>query len=72
MLPFGVTIPATVSQRLDIPEGLMNYPVVTIVHFIRKDFVLLLKFLHIIDVSYCMEPVMIYLFNTIIKKSFVT
>jgi hypothetical protein len=28
MLPFGVTIPATVPQRSEIPEGLMNYPVV--------------------------------------------
>jgi len=27
MLPFGVTIPATVPQRSDIPEGLMNCPV---------------------------------------------
>jgi len=27
MLPFSVTIPATVPQRLEIPEGLMNYPV---------------------------------------------
>jgi len=27
MLPFGVTIPATVPQRLEIPEGRMNYPV---------------------------------------------
>jgi hypothetical protein len=27
MLPFGVTIPATVPQRLDIPEGLTNHPV---------------------------------------------
>jgi hypothetical protein len=27
MLPFGVTISATVSQRSEIPEGLMNYPV---------------------------------------------
>jgi hypothetical protein len=27
MLPFGMTIPATVPQRLEIPEGLMNYPV---------------------------------------------
>jgi hypothetical protein len=26
MLPFGVTIPATVPQRSEIPEGLMNYP----------------------------------------------
>jgi hypothetical protein len=26
MLPFGVTIPATVLQRSDIPEILMNYP----------------------------------------------
>ena len=28
MLPFGVTIPATVLQRSEIPAGLMNYPVV--------------------------------------------
>jgi hypothetical protein len=27
MLPFGVTIPATVLQRSEIPEELMNYPV---------------------------------------------
>jgi hypothetical protein len=27
MLPFGVTIPATVSQWSEIPEGLMNNPV---------------------------------------------
>jgi hypothetical protein len=27
MLPFAVTIPATVPQRSEIPEGLMNYPV---------------------------------------------
>jgi hypothetical protein len=27
MLHFGVTIPATVPQRPEIPEGLMNYPV---------------------------------------------
>jgi len=27
MFPFGVTIPATVLQRSEIPEGLMNYPV---------------------------------------------
>jgi len=27
MLPFGVTIQATVPQRLEIPDGLMNYPV---------------------------------------------
>jgi hypothetical protein len=27
MLPFGVTIPASVPQRSEIPEGLMNYPV---------------------------------------------
>jgi hypothetical protein len=27
MLPFGVTIAATVPQRSEIPEGLMNYHV---------------------------------------------
>jgi len=29
MLPFGLTIPATVTQGSEIPEGLMNYPVYT-------------------------------------------
>jgi hypothetical protein len=28
MPPFGVTIPATVPQRSEILEGLMNYPAV--------------------------------------------
>jgi hypothetical protein len=27
MLPFGVTIPATVPQGSEIPEGLINNPV---------------------------------------------
>jgi len=27
MLPFGVTIPATVPQRSEIPEGFINYSV---------------------------------------------
>jgi hypothetical protein len=27
MLPFGVTIPAIVLQRSEIPEGLKNYAV---------------------------------------------
>jgi len=27
MLPFGVIIPATVPQRSEILDGLMNYPV---------------------------------------------
>jgi hypothetical protein len=27
MLPFGVTIPDTVPQRSEFPEGLVNYPV---------------------------------------------
>jgi hypothetical protein len=27
MLPFGVTVPATVPQRSEFQEGLMNYPV---------------------------------------------
>jgi hypothetical protein len=29
MLPFGVTIPATVPQGSEIPEGLMNNPVLS-------------------------------------------
>jgi len=31
MLPFGVTIPATVPQGSEIPEGLMNNPVLPVV-----------------------------------------
>jgi hypothetical protein len=31
MLPFGVTIPATVPQGSEIPEGFMNNPVVTVI-----------------------------------------
>jgi hypothetical protein len=27
ILPFGVTIPASVTQRSEIPEGLMIYPI---------------------------------------------
>jgi hypothetical protein len=27
MLPFGVTVLATVLQKSEIPEGIMNYPV---------------------------------------------
>jgi hypothetical protein len=30
MLHFGVTIPATVPQRSDIPEGLLNYPILRV------------------------------------------
>jgi hypothetical protein len=32
MLPFGVTIPAAVPQRSEIPEGLKNYPVLCLEH----------------------------------------
>jgi hypothetical protein len=32
MLPFGVTIPATVPQKSEIPEGLMNYRVFSTIH----------------------------------------
>ena len=32
MLPFGVTIPATVPQGSEIPEGLMNNPVYTVLY----------------------------------------
>jgi hypothetical protein len=34
MLPFGVTIPATVPQGSEIPEGLMNNPV-SIIEIVR-------------------------------------
>ena len=32
MIPFGVTIPATILQRSEIPEGLMNYPVLFVMN----------------------------------------
>jgi len=38
MLPFGVTIPVTVSQKSEIPEGLMNYSVFWRVCKAVKDF----------------------------------
>jgi hypothetical protein len=42
MLPFGVTIPATVPQRSEIPEGLINYPVLFCSCFLLKgNFVLI-------------------------------
>jgi hypothetical protein len=40
MLPFGVTIPATITQRSEIPEGLMNYPVFKVQ---RRHFLLAIK-----------------------------
>jgi hypothetical protein len=36
MLPFGVTIPDTVPQRSEIPEGLMNYSVFKIFNNLSK------------------------------------
>jgi hypothetical protein len=39
MLPFGMTIPATVPQRSEIPKGLMDYPV----YISYYDFVFSLK-----------------------------
>ena len=41
MLPFGVTIPATVPQRLEIPEGFMNYPVLNFTAIILVMMILL-------------------------------
>ena len=35
MLPFGVTIPATVPQGSEIPEGLMNNPVFHLQFFVK-------------------------------------
>ena len=48
MLTFGVTIPATVPQRSEIPEGLMNYSIytATIIRKYRK-----MKLLWIKDVE---------------------
>jgi len=38
MLPFGVTIPATVPQRSEIPEGLKNYPIFKIGRIHERDY----------------------------------
>jgi hypothetical protein len=42
MLPFGVTIPATVPQGPEIPEGLMNNPVLPCIT-LRKNVIFGLK-----------------------------
>jgi hypothetical protein len=59
MLPFGVTIPATVPQGSEIPEGLMNNPVYgsegfCAVTFLSTKFVFVLKksLLYVSDVVY--------------------
>jgi hypothetical protein len=36
MLPFGVTIPVTVPQGSEIPEGLINNPVYKIFVLVEK------------------------------------
>ena len=36
MLPYGVTIPATVPQRSEIPDGLINYTVYKYIEYCRK------------------------------------
>jgi hypothetical protein len=43
MLLFDVTVPATVPQRSEIPEGLMNYPV----YLIYKDEMVFCLFLFV-------------------------
>jgi hypothetical protein len=40
MLPFGVTVPATVPQRSEFQEGLMNYPVFISLFFDHFYFIL--------------------------------
>jgi hypothetical protein len=37
MLPFGVTIPATVPQGSEIPEGLMNKPVYKNQYYMQEE-----------------------------------
>jgi hypothetical protein len=71
MLPFGVTIPATVPQWSEIPEGLMNYPVL-ILAFVYDAQPLLSssakshKAVHNIvnDPSYCARFRKLYAFST--------
>jgi hypothetical protein len=42
MLPFGVTIPATVTQGSEIPEGLVNNPVQLVAMLTGKYYIFLL------------------------------
>jgi len=51
MLLFGVTIPGTVAQRSEIPEGLMNYPALSLFCFILHDFVLELAILVLFGIA---------------------
>jgi hypothetical protein len=39
MLPFGVTIPATVPQGSEIPEGLTNNPVITSTSLLKLEII---------------------------------
>jgi len=63
MLPFGVTIPATVPQESEISEGLMNNPVYILHTAISRDWnsytvtmhFVKLKFLHTVDYPYAMS-----------------
>jgi hypothetical protein len=57
ILPFGVTIPASVPQRSEIPEELMNYPV----HF----FIFLLCHVQICAWKICSETPCIYIYITV-------
>jgi hypothetical protein len=53
MLPYGVTIPATVPQRLEIPEGLMNYPVL---FYHASTAVVWLRFFYEVSLSHSFRP----------------
>ena len=46
MLPFGVTIPATVPQGSEIPEGIINNPVYRVVIPIKLEFGASVGFIH--------------------------
>ena len=71
MLPFCVTIPATVPQRSEIQEGLTNYPVYTELSSGRLSFPLLFA---LVNEYFSIKPIWTYgdLISSLIVKFTVT
>ena len=71
MLPFGVTIPATVPQRSEIPEGLMNY----LVHIRTYVYVCTCTHVHdtlILKHTYYLNYIVILLWSNLEQKLWIS